>query len=121
MGRAKSVIGPHYDSPIARSLRLLIERESEGSVNAWAKKYKLKQTTVNRISNGSNDVSVATLIDICDAIGYEPWQLLRPDFDPRVLPPMLDARAMRVAAIFAAIKSETDKRRAEAIMEQFSG
>ncbi len=66
------------------------------------------------------DASVSVLEQIEDKTGYAPWQLLHPDFNPVTMPPMMDPRAMRVAAIYAAIEDETDKRRAEAIMEQFA-
>jgi hypothetical protein len=121
MGRSKTVRGPHYDSVVARNLRALIDREAEGSVNAWATRHRLLQTTVNRIANGSSDCSVSTLLDICTATGYALWQLVRDDFDPRAVPPALDARAMRIAAIYASIKDDATKRIAEAVMEQFAG
>lgn len=110
---------PHRDSRLAVNLRELIAYQSD-SVNAWATARGLNQSTINRIANGTTDCTVSALFAIADATGYEPWQLLHPDFDPRATPPLADERAMRVAAIFSQINGEIDKRRAESIMEQFA-
>lgn len=110
---------PYRDSRLAVNLRDLISYQAD-SVNAWATARGLNQSTINRIANGSMDCTVSLLFVIADATGYEPWQLLHPDFDPRATPPLADERAMRVAAIFSQISGEKDKRRAESIMEQFA-
>lgn len=115
-----TVKGPFYGSLFARNLRALIDHQCEGSVNAWAQRFGRNQTTVNRYATGMIAATMGQLEEVSEATGYAPWQLLHPEFDPRAMPPMLDARAMRVAAIFADIKDPKDKDRAEAIMEQFA-
>ena len=120
MPRPKTVRGPFYDSLLARNLRALIAHQAEGSINVWAKRYEVNQSTLNRYCNGTTDATLGNLQDLLEPAHYQAWQLLHPDFDPRVMPPMLDARAQRVATIFSSIKSETDRDRAEAIMEQFA-
>jgi hypothetical protein len=112
------VTGEFYDSTLAKNLRKLTARA--GSVNKWSQQHKVNQTTVNRIVNGTRDATCKLLETLAEKTGYAPWQLLHPDFDPLKSPPMLDERAMRVAAVFASIKLEADKRRAESIMEQFA-
>lgn len=120
MSRAPSTQGDRYDSILAVNLRLLIERQAGGSVNAWATRTGLNQSTVNRIANGTRDATVSQLELIEEKTGYAPWQLLHPDFDPLKMPPMMEPRAMRIAAIFAAL-SEADRRKAESIMEILDG
>ena len=111
---------PHRDSPLARNLRALIDHQFDGSVKAWADHAQMNQSTVNRIVNGSTDATIAMLDRIAESTRYAPWQLLQDDFDPRTAPPVMDKRAMRVAAIYSSITSEQDRRRLEAIIEQFS-
>lgn len=118
--RQKSVKGPHYDTALARSLRLLIEREAENRVNRWALARKLNQTTVNSIANGSMDTKISTADKIAEASGYSLSQLLRDDFDPRTMAPAKDERAAYVASLFASIRDPKDRQRAEAIIEQFA-
>lgn len=108
----------HYDTVLARNMRQLCERY--GSVNAFRTRFKLNQTTINRIANGEVSPSVATLTKISDKCGYSEWQLLHPDFNPRAMPPASDERAMRVAATFASIRDANDKDKAEALVEQFA-
>lgn len=120
MSRAAEVKGELHDSRLATNLRRLIEHQCGGSVNAWCARWKLPQSTINKLCRGTRDATVSVLENIGDATGYEPWQLLHPDFDPVTMPPMMDARAMRVAAIYAGITDQRDRDRAESIMEQFS-
>lgn len=121
MSRPATVKGNLYESRLAHNLRRLIAHEAGGSVNAWcAANPPLKQSTINKLVNGTRDASVSVLEDIEDATGYSAWQLLHPDFDPRRMPPMADARALRVAAIYAGIKEPMLRDKAEAIMEQFA-
>jgi transcriptional regulator with XRE-family HTH domain len=117
---AKTVQGEHFHSPIATNLRALAAQQFGGSINALAEKIDINQSTLNRYCNGSSDITMQKISEIADATGYAPWQLLHPDFDTRRMPPMMDARTMRVAAIFANIPDPKDRDRAEAIMEQFS-
>ena len=114
------VHGEHWHSPLATNLRALKDQQYGGSVNALAQKIKINQSTLNRYCNGSGDITMQKISYIAEQTGYEPWQLLHPDFDTRKMPPMMDARTMRVAAIFANIADPKDRARAEAIMEQFS-
>lgn len=110
-------------TPFAKNVSDLIASKGE-SVLGWCKrnkKYGLVQSRVNRGLNGTNDISLETVQQIADATGYEPWQLFHPDFKPGSHPPMMDAETMRVAAIFANIKNDHNRRVARAIMEQFEG
>ena len=113
-----TVHGPHYDTILARNVRLLCERA--GSVLAFSGRFKLNQSTINRIATGKQSATMGFLRTICAATGYLEWQLLHPDFHPRRMPPGADARAMQVAATFASIRSEADKKKAESLVEQFA-
>ncbi|WP_368408601.1 helix-turn-helix domain-containing protein [Caldimonas mangrovi] len=66
---------PEPQSEVGKNLRGLI---GEDSVNAWANRHKLSQTTINRIVTGRMDPTVSTLEKIAEAIGEEPWRLLAP-------------------------------------------
>ena len=117
MSRAAETQGPLFDSRLATNMRRLIGAQS---VNAWCERFKLPQSTINKICRGTRDATVSVLETIEERTGYACWQLLHPDFDPRVSPPTADPRSMRVASIFASIQDDRDKLRAEAIMEQFA-
>lgn len=117
---SNTVHGEHWHSPIATNLRTLRDQQFGGSANAMSQRLGVNQSTLNRYCNGSSDISLAKISEIAEKTGYAPWQLLHPDFDTRRMPPMMDARTMRVAAIFANIADPKDRDRAEAIMEQFS-
>ena len=65
-----------------KNLRALI---GDGSVNAWAKLYKLEQTTINRIVNGA-DPKLSMVERIAEAVGISAWQLMVPDLDIKNLP-----------------------------------
>lgn len=114
------VRGEHWLSPIATNLRALKDQQFRGSINALAARVEINQSTLNRYCNGSISMPMEKIDQVADKTGYAPWQLLHPDFDTRVMPPMMDDRAMRVAAIFANITDPKDRDRAEAIMEQFA-
>ena len=115
-----TVQGAHFHSQIAANLRTLVAQRFDGSVNALASKIEVNQSTLNRYCNGSTDMTMAQLSRIAEKTGYAPWQLLHPEFDPRRMPPMMDKRTMRVAAVFAGITDPVDRDRAEAIIEQFA-
>ena len=89
-------------------------------MNAFALRIEMNQSTLNRYCNGSTDITMEKVGYIAEKTGYAPWQLLHPDFDTRRMPPMMDARTMRVAAVFSNIADERDRARAEAIIEQFA-
>ena len=117
---ASTIRGEHWHSPIATNLRRLKDQQFGGSANAFALKIEMNQSTLNRYCNGTSDISMQQVGVIAEKTGYAPWQLLHPDFDTRRMPPMMDPRTMRVAAVFANIADPRDRDRAEAIMEQFS-
>ena len=110
--------GPHYDTILARNVRQLAERW--GSVNAFSGRFDLNQSTMNRLATGMQSPTMNLLGIISAATGYLEWQLLHPEFHPRKMPPAADARAMQVAATFASIRSDADKKKAEALVEQFA-
>lgn len=67
-----------------RNLRRLVRSEAP-SVNAWAIRYELVQSTINRIVTGKLDPSTATLQEISEALArkgvfIQAWQFLAPDF-----------------------------------------
>lgn len=75
---------------VSRNLKALIGDES---INSWAKRHKLTQTTINRIVNAGRDLSVSQLELIVNAINgqggsVQAWQLMVQNFDPRN-PPIL--------------------------------
>lgn len=120
MSRPTTVRGELYESRLAANLRKLVTYQSGGSMNAWCARHQLTQSTYQKIATGQRGATVAMLERIEDATGYAAWQLLHPDFDPRMMPPMLDAHAMRVAAIFAGIKDPLGRQKAEAVIEQLT-
>lgn len=82
---------------VARNIRALIEREGL-SVNAWSQKYKLTQSTINRIVIGKMDPSVGTLNSIAAALAdkgqhYEGWHFMVDGFDPGNPPVLLEPSA----------------------------
>ena len=115
-----TIRGEHWHSPIAVNLRTLKDQQFNGSVNAFAQRIEMNQSTLNRYCNGSTDITMEKINYIAEKTGYAPWQLLHPGFDTRKMPPMMDARTMRVAAVFANIADPKDRDRAEAIIEQFA-
>lgn len=114
------VKGEHWHSAIATNLRALKDQAFGGSINAMAARVEINQSTLNRYCNGSISMPMEKIDQVADKTGYAAWQLLHPDFDTRRMPPMMDARAMRVAAVFANIAEPRDRDRAEAIIEQFA-
>lgn len=75
---------------VARNLKALIGGES---VNSWAKRHNLTQTTINRIMTGKMDPTVSMLDRIAAAVNekggrIEGWHLMVQDFSPRN-PPIL--------------------------------
>lgn len=57
----------------------LIRLIGGGSVNAWAKKHKLDQSSIQRLIDGQ-DPRMSTIQKIADALEVEAWQLLVPGF-----------------------------------------
>jgi transcriptional regulator with XRE-family HTH domain len=68
---------PETLNPAQAAIWWLVKR-SRLSVNAWAKKHLLTQTTINRIVNGELDPTYGLLAKIAQATGMEAWQLLHP-------------------------------------------
>ena len=66
-------------------------RHSKLSVNAWAKKHKLTQTTVNRIVRGKMDPTTAQVEVIAQSVGLFAWQMLVPGLDPQNPPVLREA------------------------------
>lgn len=92
------------------------------SINAWCLQYPnagIDQSTMSRILRGVQDPTLETVNRVAVATGYAEWQLLHPDFEPALEPPMLDEEVRRVAYVFSTIKDPLDRRRARAIIEQF--
>lgn len=92
------------------------------SINAWCLQYPnagIDQSTMSRILRGVQDPTLETVNRVAVATGYAEWQLLHPDFEPAIEPPMLDEEVRRVAYVFSTIKDPLDRRRARAIIEQF--
>lgn len=119
MSRPATTRGALYESALATNLRALIEYQSGGSTNGWCLRHKLPQSTINKVRNGVQSTTTAVLQEIEDQTGYAAWQLLHPDFNPAISPPMSDPRAMRVAAIFSALDGR-DRAAIEALAETFA-
>jgi transcriptional regulator with XRE-family HTH domain len=113
--------GTRKFTPFAASIQRIADYKGL-NITQWCAQYPgrgIDQSTVARILRGDQDSSLEMVQRVADATGYAPWQLLRDDFDPRREPPMFDAEAMRVAAVFASIKDPAKKRQARAILETF--
>lgn len=68
-------------TPFHANLRKMVAAYSEkNSVNLWAIKHGLDQTTVNRILAGQ-DPKLSTVMKIAEKTELDPWQLLLPDLD----------------------------------------
>ncbi len=80
----KKAIDPDTLNAAQRNIAALVA--SEGlSVNAWATKYRLVQSTINRIVTGRQDPTAGYLHQIAEAVSakgqqIEAWQLLARDF-----------------------------------------
>jgi transcriptional regulator with XRE-family HTH domain len=98
---------------VARNLKALIGTES---VNSWAKRHKLTQTTINRIKTGKMDPTVSFLEKIADAVneqsGYHlsAWSLMVEGFDPKNPPVILRAGSpeLQLYEIFEATKKRQE-------------
>lgn len=96
---------------VARNLAKLIGDES---VNAWAKRHGLTQTTINRIKTGKMDPTVSQLERIAHAVNDQgghhlsAWSLLVEDFDPKNPPVILRAGSpeLRLYEIFESAKRQ---------------
>lgn len=96
---------------VARNLLKLIGKQS---VNAWAKKHGLTQTTINKIKNGKMDPTVSTLEKIATAVneqgGYHlsAWSLMVEGFDPASPPVILRAGSpeLRLYELFESTKRQ---------------
>lgn len=80
---------------VARNLKALIGKES---VNAWAKRHALVQSTINRIVLGKMDPTVGLLDKIAAAVNergghLEGWQLMIEGYDPKNAPILVVAGA----------------------------
>lgn len=78
---------------VSQNLKALIGDES---INSWATRHKLTQTTINRIVSQGRDLSVSLLELIVDAINaqggnVQAWQLMVQNFDPRNPPILLSS------------------------------
>jgi hypothetical protein len=123
IGFAKIFAMPSKDvTPFNANVRRIIEA-SGLKLAVWCAQFdpslSIVQSTMSRIVRGVQGVTLDQVMKISYATGYAPWQLLREDFDPRREPPMMDAEALRVAAIYASIKDPAKKRQARAILETF--
>jgi transcriptional regulator with XRE-family HTH domain len=96
--------GPTEDlSPVAINLRSLIAASRQRTVNAWAVRNEMVQSTVNRIVNGTMDPTVSMLEAIAKKFGLAAWQLLVPDLDPED-PPVLRSASAQEKALFDKLK-----------------
>lgn len=80
---------------VARNLKALIGEET---VNSWARRHGLVQSTINRIVIGKMDPTVGLLNRIAEAVNerggrLEGWQLMIEGYDPRNAPILLVASA----------------------------
>lgn len=70
---------------LAKNINLLsVEIVGQENSNAFAEKKGLKQKNVYNAMKGKTN-TFTVLDQLCDKLGYEPWQLLYPNDDPFVL------------------------------------
>lgn len=109
-------------STAATNLLALIKHEDprdKPSVNAWAKRYGIVQSTINRILRGQ-DLTTAQLEKIVEALNrtgnwdLKAWQLLVPGFEPNNPPVLLEASAAE-RRLYASFK--TSVREAAAVYQ----
>ena len=91
-------------SPIQANL-LAIVRHSQLSVNAWAQKHHLTQSTVSRILNGKLDPTTKLLQKIAQQLGLQAWQLLVPGFEPSS-PPTLSMMSAAEAKLYEKLQRD---------------
>lgn len=88
-----------------RNLRRLI---GTGSVNAWASKHGMTQSTINRIVTGDMDPTERVMAKVAAAVGLDVWQMLVPDMDPQNAPVIQDASAAE-RKLYAELKVKLDE------------
>lgn len=66
---------PEPTTVFQANLRAIIGEES---VNAWAKRHTLEQTTIQRLYDGS-DPKLSMIEKIAERLRLQPWQLLAPN------------------------------------------
>lgn len=72
---------PSSLSIVAANLRRMIE-SSQLSRRAWALERELDVKLIERITKGSNDITLGKLEEIAEALGLKAWQLMWPNLDP---------------------------------------
>lgn len=101
-----------------RSLRALVDA-SGLSVNAWAKRYGLVQSSVDRMVKGGLDPRTSTVEQIAERIGVHPWQLF---YTEQAASPArssgLSAQAVALAQALDRMPDEARKARAYAVALQ---
>lgn len=107
-------------TPFVANLQAIIDADPlyGHSTNAWCKAKGLPQSTVSRWLAGTHDASLEQVERVAEATGFQPWQLLHPDFHPKRTPPLLDPEVARVAKIFSALEGK-ERRHARASMELY--
>ena len=75
---------------LAANLRRMIQADAPSgqkpSVRAWALARELDVRMIDRLSKGSNAVTLDKLAEIAAACKLEPWHLLYEDLDPKAPP-----------------------------------
>jgi transcriptional regulator with XRE-family HTH domain len=121
---------PFTDSIVAVNLWRLIKRSGQ-TVNGWVSAVnrqqrgeQLAQTSINRIIIGDQMPTEKLITRIAEAIGCEPWQLLRPDGadsldEPLENRPKLSSEARRLAAMFDQATLANPDRRETALLRAY--
>lgn len=80
----------HYDfvHTAAKSIKAILDSLEEGNKSAMARRCNLPQPTISRIANMKVTPSLEVLETVASAYGFDAWQLLVPNFDPKS-PPVL--------------------------------
>jgi transcriptional regulator with XRE-family HTH domain len=104
----KQAGAPEGISPVAINLRVLIEASRQRTVNAWALRNDMVQSTVNRIVNGSMDPTASMLEAIARKFGLAAWQLLVPNLDPED-PPALRTTTPAERVLFTKLKEAMEE------------
>jgi len=75
---------------IAHNVALAMKHRGIGQSGAARKAPGPHQTTVGRLAKAEHDNKLSTLAGAAEQLGFAPWQLLVPGFDPADPPRLVD-------------------------------
>lgn len=92
---------------VQRNIRALIDRE-ELTVNGWALKHELVQSTINRIVTGKLDPSSSVIERIAGRVGMAGWQLMVPGMNA-ANPPALRGMTTAESDLYARLQKNIEE------------